>query len=300
MKKILFYVILSATLFSSMEVALKVAGSDFDAFQLTFLRFAMGGLFLLPFALFKIRSRNAKTPTITKKDYFYLLVLGVICIPIAMVFFQLGIIYSNALTAAVVFSVNPVFTVAFAHFITDEKLTKMKSISLSIGLLGIFFMIAPWNMAPGNSILGSAYSILAAALFGLYSALSRRSIHKIGGLTQTAISFILGSTVMIPLLLILDKPIFARISSDNILLLLYVGIMVTGVGYLVYFLAMEKGDAITASFVFFIKPGLAPIFAIIFLHESLRINDLIGILLVFLASYIILRENKKKASKGIR
>jgi hypothetical protein len=34
-----------------MEVVLKVASSRLDAFQLTLIRFVIGGLFLLPFAL---------------------------------------------------------------------------------------------------------------------------------------------------------------------------------------------------------------------------------------------------------
>ena len=50
-KKEVLYIILTALLFSTMEVALKVAGNDLDPFQLTFIRFFMGGLFLLPFAL---------------------------------------------------------------------------------------------------------------------------------------------------------------------------------------------------------------------------------------------------------
>lgn len=295
MKKVILYVMISATLFSTMEVALKIAGAGFDAFQLTFLRFTIGGLFLLPFALKQIKKDRI---IINKNDYLYLLLLGIVCIPIAMVFFQVGIIYSNAITAAVVFSINPVFTVFFAHFITEEKLTRIKVVALLTGLLGVIFMVAPWNMALGDSLKGASYSVLAALLFGLYSALGRRTIKRLKGLPQTAISFLLGSAVMLPLLLILGKPVIANITWNSIWLVLYVGIMVTGVGYLAYFLAMEEGDAITASFTFFIKPGLAPVFAILILNETVSINDIWGILLMLLASYIIIRENKRKKFNG--
>lgn len=295
MKKVILYVMISATLFSTMEVALKIAGAGFDAFQLTFLRFTIGGLFLLPFALKQIKKDSI---IISRNDYFYLLLLGIVCIPVAMVFFQLGIIYSNAITAAVVFSINPVFTVFFTHFITEEKLTGIKIVALITGLLGVIFMVAPWNIALGDSLIGASYSVLAALLFGLYSALGRRTIKRLKGLPQTAISFILGSAIMYPLLLVLGKPVIANITLNNLWLVLYVGIMVTGVGYLTYFLAMEEGDAITASFTFFLKPGLAPIFAVLILHEVVNINDIWGILLVFIASYIIIRENRRKKSNG--
>ena len=292
MKKIVFTIILSATLFSTMEVALKIAGSDFDAFQLTFLRFLIGGLFLLPFALKRIRRKNIQ---IQGKDYLYLLLLGTVCIPVSMIFFQLGVENANAATAAVIFCINPMFTMLFAHFITEEKLNRNKIWALLVGLAGILFMIAPWNMAEGNTLIGTIYSTLAALLFGLYSALGRRTIHRLGGLPQTAISFLLGSLVMVPILLVLDKPLFAGITVENAGMVLYVGIMITGLGYLSYFMTMERADAATASIVFFIKPGLAPIIAVLVLREVLTFSSFLGIFLVFVGSYINLREQRLKS-----
>lgn len=292
MKKIVFTIILSATLFSTMEVALKIAGSNFDAFQLTFLRFLIGGLFLLPFALKRIRRKNIQ---IQGKDYLYLLLLGTVCIPISMIFFQLGVENANAATAAVIFCINPMFTMLFAHFITEEKLNRNKIWALLVGLAGILFMITPWNMAEGNTLIGTIYSTLAALLFGLYSALGRRTIHRLGGLPQTSISFLLGSLVMVPILLLLDKPLFAGITAENAGMVLYVGIMITGLGYLSYFMTMERADAATASIVFFIKPGLAPVIAVLVLREVLAFNSFLGILLVFVGSYINLREQRLKS-----
>lgn len=297
MKQIVLYIMISALLFSTMEVALKIAGSDLDAFQLTFLRFIIGGLFLLPFAWVRIKKKNI---VIRRNDYLYMLLLGIICIPFSMVFFQLGVENSNASTAAVIFCINPMFTIFFAHFVTEEKLSRNKIISIAIGIVGIVFMIGPWNIQVGDSFLGASYSILAAVLFGLYSALGRRSVHRLGGLPQTAISFLLGSVAMVPLMFLLNKPIISGIALENLPVLFYVGIMVTGLGYLCYFMAMEYGDAATASIVFFIKPGLAPIIAVLILREVINLNGFLGIILVFAGSYINLREQKAiKTRKNI-
>lgn len=298
MKKILLYIMISALLFSTMEVALKIAGSDLDAFQLTLLRFIIGGLFLLPFALVRIRKKRI---IIGRNDYLYMLLLGVICIPISMVLFQLGVENSNASTAAVIFCINPMFTIFFAHFVTEEKLSRNKIISIIIGIVGIVFMIGPWNIQVGDSLLGASYSTLAAVLFGLYSALGRRTVHRLGGLPQTAISFLLGSVAMVPLMFVLNKPIISGITWENLPVLFYVGIMVTGLGYLCYFMAMEHGDAATASIVFFIKPGLAPIIAVLILREVINLNGFLGIILVFAGSYINLREQRAiKTRKKIK
>lgn len=291
MKKLVSFIFISAALFSTMEVVLKIAGNHLDAFQLTLIRFFIGGVFLLPFALLEIRKYHT---VFTKKDFLHMLAMGVICICFSMVFFQLGVENSKASTAAVIFCINPMFTMIFAHFITEEKLNRTKMIALTFGLLGIVFMVNPMNLEPGNTVLGVIYTILSAIFFGLYSAMGRTSIRRLRGITQTSLSFLLGSIVMVPILLIMDRPIIAGVSAENIWMVLYTGIMITGLGYLFYFLAMEISDAATASIVFFVKPALAPIIAVIALHEVVGVNGFIGILLIFIGSYINLREQTSK------
>lgn len=291
MKKLVLFIFISAALFSTMEVVLKIAGNHLDAFQLTLIRFFIGGMFLLPFALLEIKKFHT---VFTKKDFLHMLAMGVICICVSMVFFQLGVENSKASTAAVIFCINPMFTMIFAHFITEEKLNRTKAIALTFGLLGIVFMVNPLNMESGNTVLGVIYTILSAIFFGLYSAMGRTSIRRLRGITQTSFSFLLGSIVMVPILLIMDRPIIAGVSTENIWMVLYIGIMITGLGYLFYFLAMEVSDAATASIVFFVKPAWAPIIAVIVLHEVVGINGFIGILLIFIGSYINLREQTSK------
>lgn len=291
MKKLVLFIFISAALFSTMEVVLKIAGNHLDAFQLTLIRFFIGGMFLLPFALLEIKKHHT---VFTKKDFLHMLAMGVICICVSMVFFQLGVEKSKASTAAVIFCINPMFTMIFAHFITEEKLNRTKIIALTFGLLGIIFMVNPLNLEPGNTFLGVIYTILSAIFFGLYSAMGRTSIRRLRGITQTSLSFLLGSMVMVPILLIMDRPIIAGVSAENIWMVLYTGIMITGLGYLFYFLAMEVSDAATASIVFFVKPALAPIIAVIALHEVVGVNGFIGILLIFIGSYINLREQISK------
>ncbi len=291
MKKVVLYILVSATLFSTMEIVLKTVGAQLDAFQLTFIRFLIGGLFLLPFAIKEIKKYQT---VITKKDMLHMLSMGIVCICISMVLFQLGVENSKASTAAVIFYNKPKFTMLIAQFMTEEKLNKTKAAALAFGLLGILFMINPFNMETGNTPLGVLYIVLAAATFGLYSVMGKTSIHRLRGITQTSISFLLGTAVLLPILLLLQRPVFAGITTDNTGMILYIGIMITGLGYLTYFLSMAASDAATASIVFFVKPALAPIFAVIILHEVISINGLIGIILILTGSYISLREQKSK------
>lgn len=81
-------------------------------------------------------------------------------------------------------------------------------------------------------------------------------------------------------------PIIAHISWSALPLLLYIGIGVTGGGFAFYFLAMENSDVSTASLVFFIKPGLAPILAAILIHEKIVGTTIVGIIIILIGSVV--------------
>ena len=271
MKKAYFFVVLTAFLFGTMEVACKAAGNQLDPFQLTFLRFAIGGLILLPFAAAELKQNRIK---LTAKDILILAGVGALGIPLSMVFFQLGVMNSNAATASVLICINPFFTMVFAHFFTEEKLNRNKFIVLAIGLAGLIFMIKPWNIQEGNTVIGIVYMLLAAVFFGAYTVAGKVSVQKMGIMAQTSISFILGSLILFIIILITGKPVVAGV-TDSFILVLYVGIFVTGLGYYSYFMAIKNSDAATGSLAFFLKPAIAPVMAVIFLKETILWNTYI-------------------------
>ncbi|MCG8484779.1 MAG: DMT family transporter [Clostridia bacterium] len=283
MKKVFGFVILSAVLFSTMEVALKIASVGLDPFQMTFIRFFWGGIFLLPFAIKELKKRSI---VFDRNDFYYYMILGILNIVISMTFFQLGVIYAKASTAAVVFCTNPMFTMLFAHFITEEKLTKKKVVALGISIIGLLFIMNPFNMNAGDELIGIGLAFVSAVVFGLYSAYGKLRIKKYGGIAQTSISFIMGSLVLLVFLWVTRRPVISGITQDNLLLVVYISILVTGVGYLAYFMAMEKSNALYASLVFFVKPAIAPVFAILILCETITINVIIGIVFILIGSYI--------------
>jgi drug/metabolite transporter (DMT)-like permease len=270
-----------------MEVTLKIVSLGIDPFQITFIRFMVGGIFLLPFAVAEIRRRKI---ALKPRDFIYMGGLGIVCICVSMIFFQFGVMKTTASAAAVIFCTNPMFTMIFAHFITDEKMSRKKVMAAGISILGLLTIINPFNISLGENLLGMTFSLSSAITFGLYSAMGKRRIERLGGLAQTSISFIMGAAVLLVFLSIMGRPIISGIDQSNIIVVLYVSIFITGFGYLFYFLAMEKSNASLASLVFFVKPGIAPIIAVIVLSETIAFNTIIGILLIFIGSYLTMNK----------
>lgn len=299
LKKGLIYIILSTVLFSTMEIALKLSASSFNPIQLTFLRFAIGSLILLPLSIKAIRSRGVK---LNFKDVKFFALSGFICVVVSMVLYQLAVLNAPANVVAVIFSINPVFVVVLAFIILREKIYKHTIISLAVSIVGLLIIMNPLHMPA--SVAGITLSLLAAATFALYGVFGRGKSERYGGLAMTCFSFIAGSIEMFLLILITkispvagalesagfaqfaDIPIFKGIAPSSIPALIFIGVFVTGLGYAFYFLAMEKTDAATASLVFYIKPALAPIFALVILGEPIKFNMIIGIVLMIAGSII--------------
>lgn len=279
---VILCIVLSAVIFATMEVALKTAGSSLDSFQLTFIRFLLGGLILLPPAVIESKKSGY---VLNIRDCIWMMVLGIVCIPVSMMAFQIGVLSLNASTAAPLFCINPLFAMVIAHIFTSDKMTHDKWIAFVIGLAAIILMMRLWDVQEGNTVKGFIIMLFSAATFGAYSVMGKRSIGRIGTFMQTSVSFILGSLVLLVMILVSGHPVISGLSS-NIPIVLYCGIIVTGIGYYVFFMGIRQSDATTGSLTFFIKPAIAPVFAVILLHETVCWNTVAGIILLIAASVI--------------
>ncbi|MBO4725215.1 MAG: EamA family transporter, partial [Firmicutes bacterium] len=117
-KKVLFYLIMTALCFGTLEISGKIAGNNLDPYQFTFWRFLIGPTIILPIAIGEQKERrkavmvagsskgDAATgsdgsseaiapPRITAKDILIVIVAGAICVPLSMGIAHAGIVRSN-------------------------------------------------------------------------------------------------------------------------------------------------------------------------------------------------------------
>ena len=292
MIKGLFYILVAAVAFTTLEPASKLIATQINPVSITFLRFFIGSLALLPFSYKAVRKKGLR---LGFSDYLKMTGLGVLCICVSMVLLQYAVLkaHSPALIA-IIFSSNSMFTIILAIFILKDKLTVKKIIALIFCLFGVL-LCADFKSSTG--IFSVFLAVLASLTFSLYTVLSKKLAQKVLGIVQTGISFFAGSLVLLVILLVSGIRIVQDISFDNVAMVLYLGVIVTGVGYWGYFKAMEKSSALSASMVFFIKPILTP-FATFFINKITPQSKIFAALtLVLIGSYLaVLPPQVKKAS----
>ncbi len=313
-KKGLLYILMATVFFSSMEVAVKATNGAFNPVQLNFLRFMVGGIILFPFAQKKLREHQYK---LQKSDYVRFAFLGFMCIVFSMTFYTLCLSYIPAHEGAIIFAGNTYFSILFAALLLKEKMNLQTITALIISFVGMMIIINPLHLE--GSSAGVLICIGAAVSFALYGVLGKLLTkgRPTGGIVMTCYADLFGVAELALLMAwthissvsqfflshglkhFASIPYIQGISMQNLPVLLYIAIGVTGLGFAGYFLAIDTLGVTMTSLVFFIKPALSPVFAYVFLNEVISGRSLFGLSFVIIGSAMLYYARVKEEKNHI-
>ena len=296
------FIALATLIFSTMEVVLKlpaVAGA-FHPMQITMERFLVGGLCLIPVAAYTLKKKGVR---LTRQDVAYFALTGLINVPMDMVLYQLAITCGQANTVAVIFSGNPIFVTLLAALILHETVRWNNLLALVFEVFGILVIVNPFG-GGGVNPQSVCLTVISALFFALYAVLGKRKTARVGSIVVTCGSFLFGAAELFLLLLLgytglgqnlyhaVHLDIFCRvpflhgITAATLPYFLFIGVVNCAAGYVFHMLAIEKTGAIYGSLVFFFKPILAPLIALLVLGEAITPPIALGIVLFLIGSLL--------------
>lgn len=247
------YVIIAVIGFTTFEPVSKLITDSVSSLSITGIRFLLGGIMLLPLAIADLKRKNIK---LTLKDIGILGALGILCICISMLSLQYAVkLAPSPAVIAIVFSVNSITTLILATLVLKEKITLFKALATLFCVIGIAIMFDP---KAGANAISIVFALIAAVTFSLFTVLSKKVNLRLSPTITSAIAFSIGGLILVVWQFATGKPIVEKIDFQVIWVIIYLVIVVTGIGYIAFFKAMEKGSAMAASLVFFIKPILTP------------------------------------------
>jgi drug/metabolite transporter (DMT)-like permease len=188
--------------------------------------------------------------------------------------------------AAILNATTPIFTVAIAHvMLEDEKVTPLKILGLIFGIIGVVVMIGIDFLSHiGVSILGQILCLAAAFCYGLAGLYSRRFKALDVQPMQIAFGQVTASAIiMIPLVMMIDRPwTLPMPGTVPLLALLALGVVATGLAYILFFQILASAGATNLSLVTFIIPPSAILMGVIVIGESLKTQHFIGLFFIAL------------------
>lgn len=285
-KKIyILYLLISIVMFSTSEVVSKPITGTINASILTFYRFFIGGIVLLPFGMVDFKRHHV---CVTGTLLLQFLSLGILLVVVSMTLCQIGLQMCEASVVAVLYSLNPIFLSFFSVYILKEKLTRRKKIGLLIGVIGVIvsclhLFIGEFKVGM-TYILGIVLVVLAMFALSLYTIFTKKISRETGSCGCVSLNSILGSFILLLFIFFTGakktNPLYFDVKSIWPQFL-YICIFVTGVAYYLFYNGIAHLNTSVSSMIFFLKPPLASLFASIFLHEKITVNIIIGIILIF-------------------
>lgn len=205
--------------------------------------------------------------------------------------------YTTVATATLCYYMQPIFVIMASPFLLKERLTVKKALCVAVALLGMVFVSGV--LQTGIPALSEAKGILyglGAAFFYATVVLMNKKITDINAYDKTIMQLAMGALVLMPYVLLTQDMGTAVLSMTPALwvLLLFVGLVHTGVAYVLYFDGLKDLKAQTAAIFSYIDPIVAIILSALLLQENMGLFGVIGAVLVLGSTFVSELPEKEK------
>ncbi len=284
----------SILLWASAAALTKLLLNDLDSMQVSLFSSGFAFLFML---VLNLVTGNLKVWRYYKiRDYLLMAFMGFIGIFLYYLFLYLAMDSMLAQQAFIINYLWPIATVVFACILLKEKMTLRKGIALVLSFIGVMIVATNGslsNLRNGN-LKGVLFAVLAAVLFGLYSALNKKK----GFNKQFSIMIFFFVAFLISLIYILVKKDFPRLNFLQLAGFAWNGIFVYGVAQTTWFIALEKGNTSKISNLAYLTPFISLIYIYFILHEMISVYSVVG-LVVIIAGILLQMNDRRPAPEKI-
>ncbi|MTI79296.1 MAG: EamA family transporter [Firmicutes bacterium] len=248
----------------------------------------MLGLFLAIF--------NRQQFRINLKDIPFFAVAGLISVCLFNFTYITAINLTTIVTAVILLYTAPVFVTIISRFTFQEKITLQKAIALIFTLLGCFLVVEAYNLSNLKiNLPGLLIGLSAGLTYGLYSIFGKKALASYSSWTTVFYSFAFGTAI----LSIFGQPwtklyLFNDYQTAQFLFLN--SLIPTVLAYTLYTAGLKYVESSKASIIATVEPVVAVILASLIFHETIRLYQFLGIILV-LVSVILIQIPLKKRKK---
>ncbi|HET6719235.1 MAG TPA: DMT family transporter [Rhodocyclaceae bacterium] len=290
--------ILLAAIWGASFLFIRIAVPEFGAVWLVALRVLAGALFLLASAALWRR----RLPLRGNTRHF--LILGLLNTALPFFLFSVAAQTLNASLLAIVNSTAPLWGVVFGFLINRQppKARTLAGLLAGCGGVGLLVLHDASALAAG-SWLPVLATILAPICYGLASHYARLRTTHLDPSAVAQGSMWGALACCLPALFVVAVPAggdFAALSGGAWWAALALGVLCTGVAYLIYFRLIRDIGAASALTVTFLIPLFGILWGALFLDEPVTIHTLLGAALVLLGTGLVTGFDPRTLRRGAR
>jgi drug/metabolite transporter (DMT)-like permease len=282
------YLALASSIWGGMYVVVKIVVSVIPPLELVWMRYLVAIVALLVICLITRQKWR-----IDKRHFLIIIVIGIIGNAISIVTQETGTMLSSAQMGAIITSSTPAFMVIFARLLLKERLTLKKGLSVCLATTGVFLIVGVGHVNL-SSILGGISLLIAALTWALMSVLVKRVPSNYSQIVVTTYSILVALIVLTPFVL-------PQLHALNISQLthptiwggvLYLGIISTACGFLLWNRGLQMLNASSGGLFFFFQPVVGTLLGWLILGENIGVTFWIGSILILTGVLFVIIEKK--------
>ena len=277
---------LLALIWASAFFNIKIATYSFGPVTIAFLRVLFGAIPVLLLCYFKGIKIEAFS-----KDWHWFAMIGFINLvaPFFLIAYGVKSVQSNL--AAILMSTTPLSSTVLGHFYTkNEKFDLTKTIGILIGFSGIVFLFSDNLLIDENNFISALLILLGSTCYVIGGVLTLK-ISKKKNENVTGSILIWATIILIPLVSFIEQPWELNPRLDSTISVVYLGLVSTGIAWLLRFRILVNNGLIFQSQVSYLIPIFGTILSYIFLKELITIKVFISLVAVVLGIYFVKKSN---------
>ena len=186
--------------------------------------------------------------------------------------------YTSVAAATMCYYMAPVFIILLSPLVFGEKITLRKGICSAVAVFGMM-LVSDVVESGLHGAKGLAFGLIAASLYAAIVIINR-TLDGISGEDRTSVQFAVSTAVMLPYVLLTENVGSLHPTLPALLLLLIVGVVHTGIAYVLYFGSIAEVPAQTAALLSYIDPVVAVLLSLLLLKEPMSLSGMVGAVLV--------------------
>ena len=280
-----------ALIWASAFFNIKIATYSFGPITIAFLRVFFGAIPVLLICYYKKIKVEAFS-----KDWHWFAMIGFINLvaPFYLIAYGVQSVQSNL--AAILMSTTPLSSTVLGHFYTkNEKFNFVKTIGILIGFSGILYLFSDNILINENNILSALLILLGSTCYVIGGVLTLK-ISKKKNENVTGSILVWAVIILIPIACFVEQPWNINPRLDSTISVIYLGLVSTGIAWLLRFKILVKNGLIFQSQVSYLIPIFGTILSYIFLKELITFKVLISLIAVSVGIYFV-RKADNNSSK---
>lgn len=249
---------------------------------LALLRGFIGMLFLL--MMIKI-SHNSLSYEPIKRNFKYLIFSG-LCLGFNWILLFEAYQYTTVACATLCYYMAPILLIMISPVLFKEKLTLFKSGCVIMALVGMIFVSGILEVGLNiGELTGILYGLGAAFLYTGVMVFNKK-INDINSYDKTIVQLGISTIALFFYTLVTEDISLIHFDLFSIIMIIFVGIVHTGIAYTLYFGSMKDLKAHTIALFSYIDPISAILLSSFILNESMSSNEFIGMGLIMIAAIL--------------